>query len=436
MAVQLGIQGSFIACKLLFSQSMISLDSSKLPKFYKWIFLIPLCSLLIGSTAAGFLWSLDFVTKLNLTHSWLLLCLPLMGGFVAFLYAKTGPELGNGNRYIIARFFKEESVETKKPTIPILLTPLVLIGTLFTHLGGGSAGREGTAVQMGASLASQMNRWFSLDKTEQRLLTCIGISAGFAGVFGTPLAASIFAFEFFGFRKTKWFYIFPSLLTAYLADFICISWGIQHAHYAIVSFSDYNLSTIGWLTISGLLFGLAALLFIQSGKLFSTLFSKIASPILRPIIGGTIFAVFIYLTGQGKMTGLGLQTISDAFVHQQASFDFLIKLLLTSFILSAGFKGGEVTPLFFIGAVLGSALVAFIPLPISLLAGLGLIAVFAGATHCVVSAILLGVELYGFEYSFYIVFVCFITYLISGTSNIYEGRPLGKIKKAIAPYFL
>ncbi len=416
---------------------MNAIDYSKLTKLYKWFFLIPLCSLLIGSAAAGFLWSLDYVTELNSTHSWLLLCLPLLGGFIALLYAKTEPKLGNGNRYIMAAFFKEEEeAETKKPTLPFLLTPLVLIGTLFTHLGGGSAGREGTAVQMGASFASQLNRWVSLDKTEQRLLTCIGISAGFAGVFGTPLAASIFAFEFFGFRKTKWFYIFPSLLTAYLADFICISWGIQHAHYAIVSFSDYNLSTIGWLTISGLLFGLAALLFIQSGKLFSTLFSKIASPILRPIIGGTIFAVFIYLTGQGKMTGLGLQTISDAFVQQQASFDFLIKLLLTSFILSAGFKGGEVTPLFFIGAVLGSALVGFIPLPISLLAGLGLIAVFAGATHCVLSSILLGIELFGLENAFYLVIVCAIAYLFSGSKSIYEGRPLDCIKKAITPYFL
>lgn len=416
---------------------MNAIDYSKLTKLYKWFFLIPLCSLLIGSAAAGFLWSLDFVTKLNLTHSWLLLCLPLLGGFIALLYAKTEPKLGNGNSYIMAAFFKEEEeAETKKPTLPFLLTPLVLIGTLFTHLGGGSAGREGTAVQMGASVASQLNRWVPLDKTEQRLLTCIGISAGFAGVFGTPLAASMFALEFFSFKKTKWFFILPSVGSAFLAHFVCTQWGIEHAKYTIHSFQDYSFSVLSWVAVSGIFFGLTAWLFIRSNHLFSNIFSKIKSPIFRPIIGGLIFTILILLTGQEKMTGLGLPMIQDAFIHQQGAFDFLIKLLLTSFILSAGFKGGEVTPLFFIGAVLGAALIGFIPLPISLLAGLGLVAVFAGATHCVFTAILLGIELFGIEYAFYFLLVCTIAYLFSGSKSIYEGRPLNSIKKAITPYFL
>lgn len=402
--------------------------------FSKWTLLILLTGLFVGSASALFLWSLDLVTKFRLEQPWLLFCLPLFGVCIALLYAYTKTSLSNGNSYIIQSFFRED-LEDKKPAVPFLLTPLVLVGTLLTHLGGGSAGREGTAVQMGASIASQFNKWTSLDKNQQRLLTCIGISAGFAGVFGTPLAASIFAIEFFGFRKTKWFFILPCLLSAYLAHFTCIGWGIQHAKYAIIIFNDFSINTFGWIGIAGIAFGIAAMLYIRSGILFSSIFSKIKSPILKPMIGGILIVVFVYFTHQEKMTGLGLQTISDAFVHQQRSIDFLIKLLLTSFTLSAGFKGGEVTPLFFIGAVLGSALIAYIPLPISLLAGLGLIAVFAGATHCVLSAILLGIELYGIEYSFYIMLVTVIAYLISGSKNIYEGRPMGKIKKAMSPYF-
>lgn len=402
--------------------------------YSKWVLLILLTGVFVGAASAFFLWSLDQVTSYRTTSPWLLFTLPVIGGCIAMLYAKTNHRLSNGNAMIIQNFFKTEIKETK-PMVPVLLAPLIFISTLLTHLGGGAAGREGTAVQMGASLASQLSRWFRLNRIEQRLLTCMGISAGFAGVFGTPLAASIFAFEFFGFRKTKLLFVIPCLLTAYLADFICISLGIQHAHYVIVSFSDYNLSTMAWLALSGFIFGFTALLFVQSGQLFSKLFSKIASPILRPVIGGTVIATIVYFTGQEKMTGLGLKTISDAFVQQQASFDFLIKLLLTSCTLSAGFKGGEVTPLFFIGAVLGSALIAFVPLPISLLAGLGLIAVFAGATHCILSAIFLGIELYGLEYGVYIALVCVLAYLISGTKNIYEGRPMGKIKKAMSPYF-
>jgi H+/Cl- antiporter ClcA len=404
-------------------------------KYSKWAFFILLTSLIVGTASAFFLWSLEQVTQLRDHEPWLLYCLPVIGGCIALLYSKFNSKLSNGNALVIQSFFNNE-VASKNTTIPFILTPLVFIGTLLSHLGGGSVGREGTAVQMGASIASQLNRWFNLDKLEQRLLICIGISAGFAGVFGTPLAASVFAFEFFGCKKTKWFFLIPSLLSAYFAHFICIGWGIQHAHYVMIPFKDYTYQTIGWIGFSGILFGLAALLFIQSSILFSTLFSKIKSLYFRPIIGAIIFVALVYFAHQEKMTGLGLQIISDAFIHQQGSFDFIIKILLTSFILSSGFKGGEVTPLFFIGAVLGSALVAFIPLPISLLAGLGLVAVFAGATHCVLTAILLGIELYGIEYGFYIILVCIIAYFISGTKNIYEGRPLGKIKERLSTYFL
>lgn len=402
--------------------------------YSKWTLLILLSSFFVGTASAFFLWSLDHITKLRLDHPWLLLLLPLFGIFIALFYALTKPNLSNGNHYIIQSFFRDDW-EDKKPTIPFLLTPLVFIGTLLTHLGGGSAGREGTAVQMGASIASQLNKWIPLDKEQKRLLTCVGISAGFAAVFGTPLAACIFAVEFFGFRKIKWYFILPCLASAYLAHFVCLGWGIQHTHYKIIFFDNYSFATMSWVGIAGIIFGLAAMFYILSGNLFSVLFSKIQSPFLKPTIGGIFFVAYVYFTHQEKMTGLGLQTISDAFVHQQGSIDFLIKLLLTSFTLNAGFKGGEVTPLFFIGAVLGSALIAYIPLPISLLAGLGLIAVFAGATHCVLSAIVLGIELYGIEYSFYIMLATVIAYLVSGTKNIYKGRPMGKIKKAMSPYF-
>jgi H+/Cl- antiporter ClcA len=403
----------------------------------KWAIILFISGCLIGSASAGFLWSLDLVTDFSFHQSWLLFCLPLIGIIIAFIYAKSRPELGNGNAFIMRSFFKEdEGQQTNKETIPFLLTPLIFLGTLLTHLGGGSAGREGTAVQMGASISSQMNRWFNLNRQEQRLLTCVGISAGFAGVFGTPLAAGLFAIEFFNFKKIHWFYLLPCLISAYVGHYVCLFWGIQHTQYIILPFNDFSFTTLKWIAISGLLFGIAALIFIQSSAFFSKLFVKIKSPYLRPIIGGIIFIGIILLGGQEKMMGLGLPVIEDAFIHQQGSFDFLMKILLTSFILSAGFKGGEVTPLFFIGAVLGSSLIAFIPLPISLLAGLGLVAVFAGATHCILTSIILGIEIFGIEYTFYIFLSCAIAYLISGRKNIYEGRPESWMKKYISTYFL
>lgn len=408
---------------------------TKLDLFAKWGLLILLSGVLIGTATACFLKLLDLVTNLRAHNGWLLYCLPLIGFLIALFYLKLNPSLGNGNALMIETFMKEDENGSKKD-IPLLLAPLIFLSTLLSHLGGGSVGREGTAVQMGASIANQFKYWFSFNHSEQRLLICIGVSAGFAGVFGTPLAASLFALEFFSFKKAKWFFILPSLIVAYLSNFVCTSWGIHHEIYQIFPFSDYSFKTFNWIGLSGIIFGLASLLFIQSSHLFSKIFAFIKMPMLRPVIGGLIFVVVVLLTGQEKMLGLGLPVIQDAFVHQQFAFDFLIKLLCTTFILNAGFKGGEVTPLFFIGAVLGSALIAFIPLPISLLAGLGLIAVFGGATHCVLTAIVLGIELFGTEYAFYFSIVCSIAYLFSGSKSIYAERPIGKIKKAIAPYFL
>lgn len=402
-------------------------------KAAQWLCMVVIIGVLVGSTSALFLALLDLVDALRKQQQGFYYALPLFGILIAWMYSKLN--FSNGNHLIQSAYF-EPSNNVNKKRVPLLLTPLVLIGTLLTHLGGGPAGREGTAVQIGASMASQFNGWFNLNETEQRLVIALGLSAGFAGVFGTPLAASVFAFEFFGLRKTKWYFIFPSLLVAYLADFICIQWGIQHTAYKISIFNSIDFATLGWVSIAGVLFGLAAFLFIQSSVLFTKLADQIKSPYLRPVLGGVLIIGIILYTGQEKMAGLGLPVIADAFIHPQAPLDFLIKLLLTSFTLSVGFKGGEVTPLFFIGAVLGSALIAILPLPITLLAGLGLVAVFAGATHCVLTAILLGIELFGVNFAIYITIACIVAYLCAGNKSIYEGRPKGWVKKTIASYFL
>jgi H+/Cl- antiporter ClcA len=399
----------------------------------QWLCIVVVIGIVVGSASALFLALLDQVDTLRTQQTIFHYALPVFGIFIVWMYSKLSST--NGNQLIHGAYF-DTSNDVINKRVPLLLTPLVLIGTLLTHLGGGSAGREGTAVQMGASLASQFNRWFKLNETAQRLVIALGVSAGFAGVFGTPLAACVFAFEFFGLRKTKWYFIFPSLLVAYLADFICIRWGIHHTQYQILVFNNFDFVTLGWLSIAGVLFGLAAFLFVQSSVLFAKLAGQIKSPFLRAALGGVLIVAFVLGTGQEKMAGLGLPVIADAFIHPQAPLDFLIKLLLTSFTLSVGFKGGEVTPLFFIGAVLGSALIAILPLPISLLAGLGLVAVFAGATHCVLTAILLGIELFGVNFAIYITIACVVAYLFAGHKSIYEGRPKGWVKKTIASYFL
>eukprot|EP00744_Colponema_vietnamica_P032209 GILI01052004.1.p1 GENE.GILI01052004.1~~GILI01052004.1.p1 ORF type:complete len:268 (-),score=-25.94 GILI01052004.1:2-805(-) len=262
------------------------------------------------------------------------------------------------------------------------MAPLVLFGTLVTHLFGGSAGREGTAVQMGGAIADQFTPLFKLKPSDRKIMIIMGISAGFASVFGTPVAGAIFALEVLAFTKVSYKAILPSFLAAFVADYACTLWPVTHTHYAIATVPNLNLTNFTWTILVGVLFGLAAMLFSRSTHFFTAAFKRlIAYAPFRPLIGGAFIAFAVFLIGTTKYIGLGVPTIQDAFNIQLGSTDFLIKILFTSFTLGAGFKGGEVTPLFFIGATLGNALIWFVPLPMALLAGLGFVAVFAGAPH-------------------------------------------------------
>jgi H+/Cl- antiporter ClcA len=178
-----------------------------------------------------------------------------------------------------------------------------------------------------------------------------------------------------------------------------------------------------WIILISILFGLAALLFSRSTHYWSHLFAKLISyPPIRPFVGGVILAVGMYFLGTTKFMGLGIPVIVDAFSNPSNSSDFLFKILFTGFTLGAGFKGGEVTPLFFVGATLGSALSLFVPLPIGLLAGMGFVAVFSGATHTPIACTVMGLELFGFESGLYIAIACFIAYFASGYKGIYQSQ--------------
>lgn len=303
------------------------------------------------------------------------------------------------------------------------MAPLVLIGTLITHLFGGSAGREGTAVQMGGAIADQFTKIFQLDNSERKTLIILGISAGFASVFGTPLAGALFALEVVYFSKINFKSTILSFLVAYIAYFTVEIWQVPHTHYSVPLVPAISFTTIFWVILVGLLFGLAAMLFSRNTHFWTHLFSKtIAFPPLRPFIGGFIIAVAVYFIGTTKYIGLGIPVIVDAFSNASTNYDFLLKILFTGFTLGAGFKGGEVTPLFFVGATLGSALSIIVPLPMALLAAMGFVAVFSGATHTPIACTVMGMELFGVESGIFIGIACLIAYFSSGSVGIYHSQ--------------
>lgn len=387
----------------------------------KWLFISLVVGIAVGAASALFLITLNWCTSYREANSIIIWVLPVAGFLIGALYHYWGKSVLRGNNQLLDEYHKPEKI------IPFKMAPWVLLGTLGTHLFGGSAGREGTAVQIGGAIADQLSRFVKIDSLDRKILLTMGISAGFAAVFGTPLAGAIFALEVLIIGRARYEAIMPSILVAVIADVACQYLGGTHTHYIVKSVPAMNLQNIGWIILASIVFGLVARLFSYGNHFWAGLFKKINYPPLRPVVGGLVLAIIFYLIGT-RYAGLGVPFIVEAFEQNVPKYDFILKLVFTTFTLGAGFKGGEVTPLFFIGATLGNALVWFIPLPIDVLAAMGFVAVFAGATNTPIACTLMGIELFGSDVAQYIAIACFGAYFFSGHSSIYSSQVIGSAK--------
>ena len=385
--------------------------------------LIALCAgILTGSASALLLVSLNWATDFRESHLWLIALLPLAGLLIGLIYHYWGTSVVKGNNYLI------EEIHAPKDIIPFKMAPLIYITTVITHLFGGSAGREGTAVQMGGAIADQFSRWLKMSRNDHQIMVMLGISGGFASVFGTPLAGAVFGLEVITVGRMRYDSILPCFLSAAFANYTCHAWGVHHTLYEIPFVPEATLPNLLLVVLAGILFGLAAMCFSRAIPFWSKLISRIHFAPLRPFVGGIVIALAVLLLGTTRYIGLGVPVISESFVQQQAWYDFLLKLLFTTFTLGVGFKGGEVTPLFFVGATLGSALSVLLPLPTALLAGVGFVAVFSGATNTPIACTLMGIELFGAECGLYVGIGCVVAYLFSGHTGIYNSQIIGSPK--------
>jgi len=410
----------------------------------RWALIVTPMAVAVGSLCAVFLWALDQATRLRFAHPWLLFGLPLAGALVGGIYHWKGRTAEGGNNLIV------DQIHEPGAGVPLRMAPLILVSTVATHLFGGSAGREGTAVQVGGSLASGLGRALHLEARDVQVLLMAGIAAGFGAVFGTPIAGAVFALEVLAVGRIQYVALAPCLAAALIGDWTCHAWGIHHTLYHIDYLAGAPHGSVHVepllllkVTLGGVAFGLAGLVFAEANHTVSGLFKRLVPrPYLRPAVGGLLVIALVYVFGTRDYLGLGVWapspqdlTISSFFLGPIHPWSWALKILFTVVTLAAGFKGGEVTPLFFIGAALGNALSGLLGAPTDLMAAIGFVAVFAGASNTPLACTLMGVELFGSEHTAYIAVGCWVAYLCSGHNGIYLSQRLAvpKVTDGLAP---
>ncbi len=386
--------------------------------FLFWSVLGLLMGVLGGGIGALFATSLSIVNSLRENYNFIIFLMPIGGLAIVGIYKLCRLKHANTNRVF-------EGVRNEND-VPVLLAPAVFVSTAITHLLGGSAGREGAALQIGGSIAAFVGRIFRINERQKHILIMCGMSALFSAVFGTPVGACIFAIEVACVGKLYAAALFPCMVSSCTAFGVATFLGVRPERYTVELIPDYTVTVLGRVILIGIAAALVSILFCFIMHLSHKTFKKfIKNPFLRVAAGGVIIVLMTLIIGNQDYNGSGAHIIEGIFAGQAIRPEaFLLKILFTAVTIGSGYKGGEIVPTIFIGATLGATIAALVGLNATFGAAVGITALFAGVTNCPLTAIFLAIELFGGEGCVFYMIGAAISYLLSGHFSLYTGQKI------------
>ena len=386
--------------------------------FFKWLLFSCIIGVVVGAAGSGFHYAIEWATELRTRYDLIICLLPLAGAVIVLLYKVCGMEADRGTNFVISAVRENDSMRLRT-------APLIVLATVFTHLVGGSAGREGAALQLGGAISGKIGRWMKLDEKDERVITMCGMAAGFAALFGTPLAAAMLAMEVVSVGVLYYAAIVPCTLSALIALMVSGRFGIAPTSFSVAGVPELEVATLIRCVVLGVLFALLSMLFCVLMHTGVRLYGKAApNPLFRAILGGVLVLALTLALGTRDYNGAGMNVIVRAIEGEARPEAFLLKMVFTALTLCAGFKGGEIVPAFFTGATFGCVAGPLLGLPASFAASAGMVAVFCGVTNCPLTSILLAYELFGGQgLPLYAVLIA-VSYMLSGYYGLYSEQKI------------
>ena len=385
---------------------------------FKWLFCSVVCGCFIGSVGAVFHLMLGYVGSLRVEYPYFLFGLPVAGIIIVFMYNIVHEAGNRGTNLVITAIQSNDEV-------PGRVAPLIIVSTLLTHLCGGSAGREGAALQVGGALGNTFAKLFKFDEKDTRIMIMCGMSACFSALFGTPIASAVFSMEVISVGVMYYAALVPCVLAAFIAQGIASALGLESTHFVVDEIASFSFINGSKFIIMSVLFALASILLCVVLHGTSKLYTDyINNPYIRIIFAGALVISMRYIFGTTDYLGAGSDIIARSFVTSCAWYVFILKMLFTAVTLGGGFKGGEIVPTLFVGATLGSFLAPIFGLPVGLCAACGMVSVFCGVTNCPLTSFILSIEMFGASTMKFTILCIALSYLLSGYYSLYNSQKI------------